>query len=79
MLDLRDTITRDEKILDGARLDYIRGLLVYVTYTYREKYIYSKGLHLTIYNWISHQDSEGWKIMGRDLEMVVLDEKWEMF
>jgi hypothetical protein len=50
-----------------ARLESIRGFLIYVFRTYRSASVYLKGLHLTIDSWRPYRDLQGWKLSGRDL------------
>ena len=49
----------DSEGKNWARLESIRGFLIYVTSKYRDMNPYSKGLHLTLDSWILFRDKEG--------------------
>ena len=60
-----------------ARMDSIRGFLVYVSRTYRYMTPYLEGVNLTLYSWRPYRDEEGWRMIGEDLNMSKVEGKWE--
>ena len=58
--------------MDRARLEAIRGLLVYSARTYRDMNPYLKGLHLTLDSWRLHRYRDGWKFWGEAHKMADL-------
>ena len=47
-----------------ARMESIRGFLVYVFRTYRDMAPYLKGFNLTLDSWTPYRDEEGWRLRG---------------
>ena len=47
-----------------ARMDSIKGLLVYVSRTYRDMNPYLKGVHITLKSCRLYKDEEVWKLRG---------------
>ena len=53
-----------------ARMEFIRGLLVYVSRTYRDMNPYLKGVHLTLDSWRPYIDG------GGELSIYELEGEW---
>ena len=63
--------------MSRARMESIRGFLVYVSSTYRNMTPYLKGFHLTLYSLRPYRDEEGWRLRGEALKMAEVEGKWE--
>lgn len=50
--------------LNHKELEKCRGFLIYVSRTYKSMRPYLRGLHMTIENWRSNRDDEGWKLIN---------------
>jgi hypothetical protein len=51
-----------------ARLLQVRGLFMYVVWTYPWINPYMKGLHLTLDSWRPFRGADGFKLRGKELE-----------
>ena len=54
----------DSEVIHQARMESIRGFLLYITSKYRYMTNYLKGLSLTGDIWIPYIDEEGWGLRG---------------
>ena len=73
LLELLAALSDRNVLLNHKRLMSIRGFLVYVSRTYPAMVPYLKGLHLTIENWRTGRDAEGWKVIGPQEERDASD------
>ena len=51
------------------RMESIRGLLVYVSSTYRNMKPYLKGVDLTMGSWKPYMNKVGWRMIVEKLKM----------
>ena len=58
-----------------ARVESIRGFLVYVSRTYKYMTPYLKGVCLNLDIWIPYRDEEGWRLRGEALNMAEVEGK----
>ena len=59
MAELTSMDLEDSEGMHQARMESIRGLLLYVIITYRDMTPYLKGLSLTLDSWRPYIDKEG--------------------
>jgi hypothetical protein len=59
--ELKLLLESDRGVANRARLESIRGFLLYLSRTYPSITPYIKGLHLTIDGWRPDRDAEGWR------------------
>jgi hypothetical protein len=77
--ELRRLYKQDSKqMMPRARLESIRGFLIYAFRTYRSASVYLKGLHLTIDSWRPYHDLQGWKLARRDLLAAQAEGKFDI-
>ena len=62
--------------MSRARMDSIRGFLVYVYRTYMDMIPYLKGVHLSLDIWRLYRDEKGCMMRGEALKMVEVEGKW---
>jgi hypothetical protein len=53
--------------LDFKPLERKRGFLIYVTRTYPAMVPYLKGIHQALDSWRTNRDSDGWKLLAKEL------------
>ena len=61
-----------------AIMDSVRGVLVYVSKTYRDMTPYLKGGNLTLDSLRPYMDDEGCRLRGEKLRMTKVEGKWEV-
>ena len=59
-----------------ARMESIRGFLVYVYRTYSYMTPYLKGVHLNLYIWRPYMYEDGWRLRGESLNMAEVEGWW---
>ena len=64
-------------VMSRARMEYIRGVLVYVSRTYRYMTPYLKAVNLTLESWITYRYEERWRLRGELLNIAEVEGKWE--
>ena len=67
----------DNEGMNWSRMKSIRGFLVYVARTQRGVNPYFKGTNLTLDIWRPYRDEEGWRLLGKELNMAEHDGKWD--
>lgn len=70
----------EEKAKGGterARIESIRGFLVYLAWKNRDMNTELKGLIMTLESWRHLRDKEGWMMRGKNFKISKLDGKWE--
>lgn len=73
--ELREEVNARPEELQRARLESMRGFLIYVARTYRNLNPYLKGVHLTVDSWRPYRDKEGWKLAGKELMAAQAEKK----
>ena len=60
-----------------ARMESIRGFLVYFSRKYKDRNLYLKGVHLTLDSLIPYRDEEGWRLRREELKIAKVEGNWE--
>lgn len=61
--------------LPHKELERCRGFLIYVSRTYKPFVPYLRGLHLTLESWRDFRDKDGWKLVDKEIQMLMAGRK----